>query len=264
MPTISYKAEGRFGNNLIQYCIAKLLSKLFGHTLISQKERRAIVITDFEWLHLAPFLVENLGKPQALRRHPYAKKDLRLEGFFQHSKFLVPFRQILLSFFVPSNPDSITETSTVAQIAERIQSYPRFQEIVVHLRLDDFATAGKDKTSIILAPDYYHRILPSLLQTQKLPVRIVYERKGTLVEEAYLRTFVRYSPTFQSSEVLNDFATLVNAKILVSSNSTFSWMAAFLATDQSRILPTIHHMGPQDLGVIDSTDETKESFFCPL
>ena len=264
MPTLSYKIQGRFANNLIQYCIAKLLCKLFGHTLISRNERGAIVITDFDWNLLAPTLIQNIGNPSFFRKHPYAKKTLRLEGFFQQSDYLLPFRQTILSFFTQSNTDSINETYTVAQITERIQSYPQFQEIVVHLRLDDFRGAGKDHTSVILHPDYFHKFLPSLIESQGLPIRIVYDRKHHLAEEGYIQTFVRYKPIFQSSELLNDFATLVNAKVLVSSNSTFSWMAGFLAKDQIRILPTICHMGSQKLGPIHSADIVKESFFIAL
>jgi hypothetical protein len=264
MPTISFKAEGRFGNNLIQYCIAKLLSKLFGHTLVSRQERGASLITDFEWTLLAPFLVENLHTPHRLRKHPYAKKHLRLEGFFQDSTYLIPFRQVLLSFFTPTTTDFINETVTVSQLVHHIQQAPRRDEIVVHLRLDDFRTAGKDRSSLILHPDYFHRLLPALIQSQSLPIRIVYQRKQHLAEEAYIATFARYTPTLQSSDLLDDFASLVNAKVLVSSNSTFSWMAAFLAPSQIRILPTIHHMGTQNLGPIDSTDVVKESFFLTL
>lgn len=264
MPTISYKVQGRFANNLIQYCIAKLLCKLFGHTLIQRNERGAVVITDFEWNMLAPTLLQNLGNPNFFRKHPYAKKSLRLEGFFQQSQFLIPFRQTILSFFTSSNLDPINEKYTVAQIADRIQQFPSFNEIVIHLRLDDFRGAGKDHSSVILHPDYFHRFLPELIQTQNLPVRIVYDRKDHIAEEAYIQTFVRYQPTFQSSDILLDFATLVNAKVLVSSNSTFSWMAGFLAKEQIRILPTICHMGAQNLGPINSTDIVKESFFIAL
>ncbi len=264
MPSLSYKLQGRFANNLIQYCIAKLLCKLFGHTLSKTSEKGAILITDFEWKMLAPSLVQNLGNPSFFRKHLYAKKNLRLDGFFQDSEYLRPFRQTILSFFTLSNKDSINETYTVHQVVERIQQFPRFNEVVIHLRLDDFRRAGTNHTSIILHPDYFHRLLPELLQKHPLPVRIVYERKDHLAEEAYLQTFVRYKPMFQSSDLLNDFATLVNANVLVSSNSTLSWMAAFLAKDQVRVLPTIRHMASQSLGPVESTDIVKESFFIEL
>ena len=264
MPSLSYKPEGRFGNNLIQYCIAKLLCKLFGHTLIQRNERGSVVITDFEWNMLAPTLVENIGNPSFFRKHSYAKKNIRLEGFFQQSKYLVPFRQTILSFFTVANTDPINTNITVGKLVSQIQIFPCFHEIVVHLRLDDFRAAGNDHSSIILHPDYYHRMLPDLIAKYKVPVRIIYQRKDHLAEEAYVNTFHRYSPLYQSSDLLVDFITLVKAKVLVSSNSTFAWMAAFLATDQIRILPTIHHMGSQELGPIDSTDIVKESFFVSL
>lgn len=264
MPSLSYKTEGRFGNNLVQYCIAKLLCKLFGHTLSQRNERGSVTITDFEWNMLAPSLIENLGNPRFFRKHPYAKKNLRLEGFFQQSNYLIPFRQTILSFFTVTNTDSINEGFTVGQVVSHIQSLPSFNEIVVHLRLDDFRGAGKDHSSVILHADYYHRILPDLMAQHKIPVRVIYERKNHLAEEAYVNTFTRYNPLYQSSDLLVDFATLVKAKVLVSSNSTFAWMAAFLATEQIRVLPTIHHMGSQNLGKIDSTDIVKESFFVSL
>jgi hypothetical protein len=264
MPTLSYKLQGRFANNLIQYCIAKLLCKLFGHTLISRGERGSVVITDFEWNLLAPTLIQNLGNPSFFRKHPYAKKHLRLEGFFQQSRYLLPFRQTILSFFTVNNTDCINDTYTVAHIAERIQTFPVFNEIVVHVRLDDFRGAGKDHTSVILHPDYFHQILPELIANHKLPVRVIYQWKEHLAEEAYIQTFTRYTPFFQSADLLVDFVTLIKAKVLVSSNSTFAWMAAFLATDQIRVLPTICHMGSQHLGKIEVADTVKESFFISL
>lgn len=264
MPTLSYKLQGRFANNLIQYCIAKLLCTLFGHTLINRNERGSVLITDFEWRLLAPTLIENQHNPSFFRKHPYAKKNLRLEGFFQDSTFLLPFRQMILSFLTPSNPDSINETFTIAQLAKQVQLCPTFHEIIVHVRMDDFRGAGKDHSSVVLHPDYFHQFLPDLVAEYKLPVRVVYQWKQHLAEEAYIQTFTRYNPFFQSSDLLVDFVTLVKAKVLVSSNSTFAWMAAFLATDQIRILPTICHMGAQNLGPIDSTDKVKESFFVSL
>jgi hypothetical protein len=261
MPRLSYKVQGRFANNLIQYCIAKLLCKLFGHTLTKNHEKRAVLLTEFEWKQLAPTLLQNLGNPSFFKKHMYARSHLRLEGFFQDSDMLLPFRQTILSFFTTSNTDFINENYTVAQVTEKIQSFPTFHEIVIHLRLDDFRGAGKHNSSVILHPDYFHKFLPQCIETHKLPVRVVYERKENIAEEAYVQTFLRYKPIFQSSDLLNDFATLVHAKVLVSSNSTFSWMAAFFATDQLRILPTICHMGSQTLGPINSTDTVKESFF---
>ena len=264
MPTLSYKLQGRFANNLIQYCIAKLLCKLFGHTLVNRNERGTVVITDFEWNLLAPTLIQNLGNPQFFRKHPYAKKNLRLEGFFQQSKYLLPFRQTILSFFTVSNADPINEKYTVSQIAALLQTFPTFNELIVHIRLDDFRGAGKDHSSVILHPDYFHQFLPDLIAKHTLPVRIIYEKKDNLAEQAYIQTFSRYNPLVQSAELLVDFVTLIKAKVLVSSNSTFSWMAAFLATDQIRVLPTICHMGSQELGSIDSEDIVKESFFISL
>lgn len=264
MPTISYKIEGRFGNNLIQYCIAKLLCKLFGHTLINRHERGSYVIRDYDWKLLYPSLIQNKDNPEFFRKHMLRSKNIRLEGFFQDSTPLITFRPYLTSLFTVDNPDSINATVTVKQVAEAIQRTPDFSEIVTHLRMDDFKGAGKDHSSVILHPQYFHNIIPDCIFKYNLPLRIVYERKIEEKEQEYVNEFVRYGPIYQSSDMLIDFATLVKAKVLISSNSTFSWMAAFLAKDQHRVLPTICHMGDQQLGKIDSSDTVKESFFVSL
>lgn len=262
MPTLSYKVQGRFGNNLIQYCIAKLLCKLFGHTLISRKERNALSLTDIEWPELASFLVKHQHEPAKLRRHRYAKVSLTLDGYFQHSEILVAFRPFFQSLFTSSNPDALTPTLKITDIATALQRVPPLDEIVVHLRLDDFKGAGPNGSSVILHPSWYQNLLDSIRSSSSRPIRIVYDRKGGQEEDAYLSTFQRYAPILQSSDALTDFATLANAKTLVSSNSTFSWMAAFLSScPQTRYLPTICHMGSQNLGMIDSTDTVSESVF---
>lgn len=264
MPTLSYKLQGRFGNNLIQYCIAKLLCKLFGHTLISRKERNALSVTDVEWPELASFLVKHQHEPAKLRRHPYAKVSLTLDGYFQRSEVLVAFRPFFQSLFTTSNPDALTPTLKIAEIAGALQRVDSRDEIIVHLRLDDFQRAGAKGSSVILHPSWYQKVLDSIRSTSSRPIRIVYDRKGVQEEEAYLSAFQRYTPILQSSDVLTDFATLANAKTLVSSNSTFSWMAAFLSScPQTRYLPTICHMGSQNLGTIDLTDTVSESVFLP-
>jgi hypothetical protein len=264
MPTLSYKQEGRFGNNLIQYCIAKLLCKVFGHTLIDRHDRGASVITDYEWKSLRSDLIQNKENPAFFKSHPYMRQNLRLEGFFQDSTVLVAYRPFLLSLFSQTNPDSITKKYTMKDLVAAIDRTPPFYEILVHLRMDDFRGAGKGHTSVILHPNYFHEILPGLMEKHSIPVRIVYDRKDKEEERNYVNEFARYKPTFQSSDVLLDFATLVKARVLVSSNSTFSWFAAFLASEQVRVFPTICHMGSQNLGAIDSADQIKDSFFVSL
>jgi len=177
---------------------------------------------------------------------------------------MVAFRPYLLSLFTLQNPDSITKTISVKDLVFALQCTPRFDEIVVHLRMDDFLSAGKDHTSLILHPNYFQEVLSKARLQYSLPIRIVFDQKNNPKEDAYLNQFLPYSPIFQSADLVMDFATLVKARVLVSSNSTFAWMAGFLAEDQKRYLPTISHVANQTLGKIEESDEVKESFFITL
>jgi hypothetical protein len=249
MPKIYFSRIGRFGNNLIQYFMTIIFNEVFGHELVQYSSmcKNAYEIHDNDPLFEAfrEFLLNNPKGTDILKSHPFAKRDIILHGFFQQSDLLLLFRPEILRRMTTTNTDSISHGILVSDVVNT-KGLANPSEIVIHVRLDDFQ---EEKETHILHPRVYLQTLRKLSS----PLRIVSEPPKTFAEELYFSIFESLHPIFQRKSLLEDFATLRDASVLFSSNSTFSWCAAFLG-QQKRYLPLFNSFTLQNLGAIEETD----------
>jgi hypothetical protein len=115
--------------------------------------------------------------------------------------------------------------------------------VVVHLRLDDYLQDGRN--SNIVHPAFYHAVLDKIAVGR--PVTIVCDQLRHDWEHAYLASFSRYRPRFFSSDLISDFNYLRHATTIVSSNSTFSYLASFLSDATDIYLPWTNYYKEQTL-----------------
>lgn len=249
MPKIYFAKLGRFGNNLIQYFVACIFHIVFGHEIVEYSSmcKNAHEVHDNDPLFEAfrEFILSEPDYKTLLRTHPFAKKNILLHGFFQQSDLLLLFRNQILSMFTESNTDKVSHNIRVCDVV-KAKGLASPEEVVMHFRLDDFQ---EETTSHILHP----RVYLSNLRKLSSPVRIVSQKPKQFAEELYFAIFESLHPTLQHASLLEDFATLRDCKVLFSSNSTFSWCAAFLG-HQKRYMPDINSWGNQRLGIIEELD----------
>lgn len=124
----------------------------------------------------------------------------------------------------------------------------RPEDIVLHVRLADFVG---EKMVIDPAPQL--AILRQALSVTGGRLVIVCAKPVTALEENYLKFFEEFHPTFQHGTELEDFATLRAANRIMVSNSTFSWLAAFVGSASERWIPAPTY---NELGVIDAATDT--------
>jgi len=237
MPHIYFSRPGRLGNNIIQYMAAKLVSKIWGHTLVPYKAMLTdpYEITDtnegpysFSWSWFREAVRES---SPWLQGHPLSDRDIYLNGYFQTDDIYLFERAWLRSLFTKENEDLLGYGLRVCDLmrAEGVAC----EGLVLHLRLDDFQECKQ-----VLHPKVFLRHIRRL----NLPLNIVIQKATKKEEEFYLALFDAHDPQVLSSDRLTDHATLRRAKKLMTSNSTFAWTAAFLGEAEQRWIAPLTNM----------------------
>ena len=249
MPNIYFVRAGRLGNNIIQYMAARIISKVWGHTLVEYKSMliNPYIINDtdegqysFSWSWFRESVIEESGW---LLDHPLKKRDIYLNGYFQMADIYLYLRPWLRSLFTTENTDLLQYGLRVCDLmrAEGVATVGT----VLHLRLDDFQAAKQ-----VLHPRVYLEELRLLNE----PLTIVMQKPTKPEEDVYVALFDGLRPTVISSSVLEDHATLRRAKRLMTSNSTFAWTAAFLGNAEERFIVPLQE-SLQSMGRITASDK---------
>ena len=232
--------------------VAKIISKVWGHTLVEYKSMltNPYVITDtnegaysFTWDWFRESVIEESGW---LFDHPLKRRDIYLNGYFQMADIFLHYRPWLRSLFTTENTDLLRYGLRVCDLmkAEGVLT----EGTVLHLRLDDFQAAKQ-----VLHP----RVYLEELRLLNAPLTIVMQKPTKPEEDMYVALFDSLHPTVISSSVLEDHATLRRAKRLMTSNSTFAWTAAFLGNAEGEegrfIVPLQESL--QSMGRITASDK---------
>ena len=223
---IYFVRHGRFGNNIFQYIVAKILCKEHGYELVDSARDLGFRFVNFNDIMWHRWVLE--------KRILYGRPIL-VNGFFQRLDMLLPYRDYIKSLLHEDNHEFINDTIRVSDLVRAYNSVdtPYHNEIVMHVRLDDFMHDRHN--SHILHPEFYTSILDMIKGDDKLS--IVCDTLKNKEEEEYMREFERYSPEFRTRSMLEDFAYIMKAKRLISSNSTFAFVASFLGDPEEVYIP---------------------------
>jgi hypothetical protein len=230
---IFYEQLGRLGNNLFQYFAAKIISHHCGHTITWDRAELSnpAIVTDQHW--------NQMRQAASLPLHQH---DVLLYGFFQTMDVYRIYREPLKRLIVAGNNDPINAHVSVSDLCQ-ITAAPDPTEVVVHLRLDDYIQDGRN--SNIVHPAFYQAILDKIAVGR--PVTIVCDQLRHEWEHAYVASFSRYRPKVFTSDLISDFNYLRQATTIVSSNSTFSYLASFLSDAAEIYLPWTNFYKEQTL-----------------
>jgi hypothetical protein len=225
-----------FGNNLLIYFAVSIIRKEYGHTLVNTQEELhdPITVDYLLWKHYADTM-----KPRTcLVLDMVNGRDVHMSAYFQDSRILFYYREYLKSLINRENNEIITppsepRTVKISDIANtQCLTEPDPQDIVLHIRLDDFQHAGG--RSEIVHPEVYFGILDSL---ERSKIIIVTDKIRHPFEQKYISLFMgRYKnvEVRQGHSFLEDFVFMTKAKRSIVSNSSFSWLSTFLS-DASEI-----------------------------
>ena len=216
--SISAKCCGRFGNFMFIYSYMRLLAKINKLQVVTPwKYPEIIKATEPEdgvsgsgtQVVIRDMCVADHGIPHHLK--DLRKKTVMLQGYFQHTDYIYHDEAYIRSIWQP----------------EPVEKRPP-SDIVMHLRLGDYFDLGLRSA---ISPNWHEQVLNMLCYSpKKHNVYIVVEDAN----DPFLRNYDCFRPTIISQTAKEDFDFIRSFDTIISSNSSFSWWAAFLS-DASRI-----------------------------
>lgn len=237
---ITFHPNGRFGNNVFQYIATKVFQSYLPnhvyHFSYPPYPENAFVITDEnfdECIQLAK---------QGQLTHPF----ISLQGYFQFNQYIEDHQDYVRSLFVPSNPDKINPNFTMGHLAHYVLNYKspfESDDLVLHIRLDDFIMDGKG--SAIIHHDCYLDLLKSIRNQFTGKLYIIIDRIKYPFEQEYIRKFEDWSPIILTASMVEDFARCYWAPNFVLSNSTFCWIPTIFS-------PKRKNWFPQNVGIFNN------------
>lgn len=256
MPLVMYLPMGRTGNNLFQYFAAEIINKIFnfdGVSIDNFDTQEYLEINDVQYSNIINEYLES-GSISFCKT-----KNLLLNGFFQDAKPLIHFRDFILSIFTESNHTIFSTTRSVKlenilKISDIISYKSKYPEILstdlaVHLRLDDYLHNNSPPN--IIDKEFLGTIITSISYTKLYIVCEIPKQKWEI-------DYINYFKETFNAEVLNgtlldDFIFLKSANKIITSPSTFCWLAAFLGSaDEIHIPYTDYYKSLQKLDKINS------------
>lgn len=246
------RTSSRFGNQVFMYLAQHVVAHLAGYDIITEGEEGlgeggAPVATMGEASY------DQMGQVRA--RAPGA--DVRMTGYYQDLDLANRAYPLTASLFSRVNPDVLYNGIRVCDLMSYelpLEKTPGPRDLVLHVRLDDFAHNGHD--SEVLPVAYY---LEQARDSAGVhgpweTIWVVCDQAKKEWERAYLDRLVEGLSAaathvrLQQGTLLEDWTILRRATHLVCSNSTFAWTAAILGTPQSTVIPdTGYHQSSQRL-----------------
>jgi FkbM family methyltransferase len=221
---------GRLGNAIFRYFASTLFRILYGAERTYNQDECNQMISDNDFINWFNLVLNN-NIPNIDNN-----KNFMFYGYYQHDIIYNKYKDEIIKW-IYTHPDELLWTDgndnninyfnyksiSYKNIQLLINPYaPKLYNVVVHLRLEDFI-----KNSYVIHPESIKQILDKINEKS---VCLVVNKPTTELENKYLEYFKKfYDITIESNSVIEDYHIMKNAKILVCSCSTLSWIAAFLS-----------------------------------
>lgn len=220
---------GRLGNAIFRYFASTLFRIVYNAERTYNQDECNQMLTDNDFINWCNMLLnENIPNID--------NKNYMFYGYYQHDNIYNKYKTELIKW-IYTHPDELLWTdgndSNIDYFNYKSTSYKNIQllinpyitkmyDVVVHLRLEDFV-----KNANVIHPEVIKKILDKINEKS---VCLVVNKPTTELEKKYIDYFKQfYDITIESNSVIEDYHIMKNAKILVCSCSTLSWIAAFLS-----------------------------------
>jgi len=237
---IKIQYRGRLGNRMIQYAAAYVLAKKTGLQLDARKRmwyrnegiyktsssENDVIITDFGFVFKNSSLSGNIFNELTELtddnyfehlQNPTPNKGYHLDGFFQHEKLLVDYREEILNLYkcdVPCNGISSNDC-------------------FIHARIGDLLN-NPWREMAYFNPDY----LEQQLQTKRTAFDKVYISSDTINYPPLVELINKYGLTIYQNEPLDTILFAKNFNNFILSAGSFSYWMAYLSSAENI---TVYH-----------------------
>ena len=268
--TISYIPHGRFGNNLFQYIATKLVQFLIKQYFNIELQYIFYSIKQPQFILNESNYKEFIHDPIKYKEE-ITNKHIFLDGYFQYDEHILKYNDLVKHLFQPNanSKERINSSYLVEDFIAEKEKYMNYKKefetsLVLHLRLDDFFNE-----KLVVQPSCFIELIKSIFNDKDnysglKNCVIIVDRCKYPIELQYIQFIVNtcnaegITCLVQSGDsIWSDFFKLYYSSYLISSNSTFSYMASMLGEHNQIWCPKNTCYSHQ---TITKCDETTISF----
>ena len=163
--------------------------------------------------------------------------DIIMDTYFQFDEIYLNNKEFILHFIENNKNEHVVKTDNnesylLKDIYDNlVLDTNKLYDIVIHLRLDDF-----NNREDYIDYDYLIKLFNTIDFSEKKNAIVVQKPNNTsdlTVLNRYLSWFKNknYTINVESNDTITDFNIMKQCKLLICSNSTLSWSAAYLSKD---------------------------------
>jgi len=234
---------GRFGNNIFQYLMGRILSEKYGKGFLacphlwlrpppSELSPRIASLGDNRYFKRMCFRKRNILTEQYIDFDSLGRGNVLLNGFFQRYEYYRPY---------------LSEIKNEWLILPTFQTRP-LDELTIHIRGGDIWAKGRRRETQTVHPDYpalplsyFKRAIESKKWSRiEILAEDADDPMAKVLCERY-QAVIRPRGSFQ-----DDFCRLLASSNLVIPVSTFSWWAALLSNAKQIFFPIVGIFNPRN------------------
>lgn len=228
---------GRMGNQLFTYATARIIAETLRYKLVAKPivgfGGTYNIVTGATYHSPVERIVQDELPDLNSILHNSARRKISVAAYCQKYDYVRARASAVKAWYRQPPPENSLHPDTV----------------VIHVRLTDFASKFKWAVSM----DYYTAVLDEYFAGR--PVVVITDEPT----HPCLRALDKYKPMYSTSQMMEQFRTLVAAKDLIIGTSTFAWWAAFLS--QARVFAPLlsrgYYFGPDNLNENYIVDEDR-------
>jgi hypothetical protein len=235
--------DGRLGNQLFQYACAMALAKRFRTIYLVDNDNRVDLIKHYFKVSLfnnnrvTRFLFNKIFGQKLPRIRqvdeapgdilPMCRDNTLYKGYFQSEVFFENIKESI-------HRKLKIRRKFVKEFEEMFGAVFSNKILAIHYRLGDYLTWGSDElggANLTLPATYYENALDKIAGLEEYTILVVTDDKENVLGRLpKLPNYILVS----ENEII-DFQVLMNADVVISSNSSFSWWASYLNNKEAPV-----------------------------
>jgi hypothetical protein len=229
----SYNSSG-FGNAVFSQYAAILFAILFNGEIVNIEDKAKIEEYRNCFIHVDDAYFMQIIDAKINNNETIIDVNLNyfLIGYYQHDSYYVRYKKEIIEY-IERHPDNLifaAHYSNPYQLRDIIEiTTDKIYDIAIHIRLGDFI-----HLAWTMHPNSLVDVIHHFTQSPEQKICIIVQNPSNELEKKYIAYIQSFLPTAIleiNDNPITDYNIMRNAKTLVCSCSTFSWVASFMGCE---------------------------------